>query len=212
MRRNITELCRELARLPGLDELVITSNGTQLARLAEPLREAGVKRLNISLDTLDAEKFARITRWSRLPQVLDGIRAAQDGDPAAFAEIVRRERMKLLRTARAILLDRHEAEDVVQEVFLKVLNSELEPDNFRAWIYKIARNRCLDLLRARKRRQRPVRSVGARLGELARPVVVAVRGDVERHTFSVQVCVRDRHPPYREHQDQHRGAAHRDSP
>jgi len=78
VRRNVTELCRELARLPGLDELVITTNGTQLGRLAEPLRAAGVKRLNISLDTLDAERFARITRTGELQKTLDGIHAARD--------------------------------------------------------------------------------------------------------------------------------------
>lgn len=76
VRRNIVELCRELAALPGLDELVITTNGTQLAKLAEPLREAGVKRLNISLDTLDAERFHALTRTGDLDKTLAGIEAA----------------------------------------------------------------------------------------------------------------------------------------
>lgn len=78
VRRNLTELCRELAALPGLDELVITTNGTQLARLADPLREAGVKRLNISLDTLQPERFARITRTGELGRTLAGIHAARN--------------------------------------------------------------------------------------------------------------------------------------
>ena len=62
----------------ALKELTLTTNGSQLARFAEPLRQAGVRRVNVSLDTLDADKFARVTRWGRLPQVLDGIRAARE--------------------------------------------------------------------------------------------------------------------------------------
>ena len=61
----------------ALDELTLTTNGSQLARFAEDLAGAGVRRVNISLDTLDEEKFARVTRWGRLKQVLEGIDAAQ---------------------------------------------------------------------------------------------------------------------------------------
>jgi cyclic pyranopterin phosphate synthase len=61
----------------GLDELTLTTNGSQLATHAAGLRAAGVKRINISLDTLDEQKFAAITRWGRLPQVLGGIAAAK---------------------------------------------------------------------------------------------------------------------------------------
>jgi GTP 3',8-cyclase len=61
----------------GLEELTLTTNGSQLAQHAAGLRAAGVKRINISLDTLDETKFAAITRWGRLPQVLEGIAAAQ---------------------------------------------------------------------------------------------------------------------------------------
>ncbi len=61
----------------ALDELTLTTNGSQLHRFAQPLFDAGVRRVNVSLDTLDAEKFARITRWGRLKQVLAGIDAAQ---------------------------------------------------------------------------------------------------------------------------------------
>ncbi|QXT40819.1 GTP 3',8-cyclase MoaA [Gymnodinialimonas ceratoperidinii] len=59
-----------------LQELTLTTNGSQLARFAEPLAAAGVKRINISLDTIDEKKFAEITRWGRLKQVMDGIDAA----------------------------------------------------------------------------------------------------------------------------------------
>jgi cyclic pyranopterin phosphate synthase len=61
----------------ALKELTLTTNGSQLARFAQPLADLGVKRVNVSLDTLDPAKFAEITRWGRLPQVLDGIEAAK---------------------------------------------------------------------------------------------------------------------------------------
>lgn len=62
----------------ALEELTLTTNASQLRRFAEPLAKAGVRRVNVSLDTLDAEKFARVTRWGRFAQVLDGIDAAQE--------------------------------------------------------------------------------------------------------------------------------------
>ena len=62
----------------ALEELTLTTNASQLRRFAEPLAKAGVKRVNVSLDTLDADKFARVTRWGRFAQVLDGIDAAQE--------------------------------------------------------------------------------------------------------------------------------------
>jgi GTP 3',8-cyclase len=61
----------------ALKELTLTTNGSQLTKFAQPLADLGVKRVNVSLDTLDPGKFAQITRWGRLPQVLDGIAAAQ---------------------------------------------------------------------------------------------------------------------------------------
>ncbi len=62
----------------ALEELTLTTNGSQLRRFAADLAACGVRRVNVSLDTLDAAKFARITRWGRLDQVLDGIAAAQE--------------------------------------------------------------------------------------------------------------------------------------
>jgi cyclic pyranopterin phosphate synthase len=61
----------------ALDELTLTTNGSQLARFAADLAACGVRRINVSLDTLDPDKFARITRWGRLAQVMEGIAAAQ---------------------------------------------------------------------------------------------------------------------------------------
>lgn len=78
VRPNITALCREAAATAGIEELCLTTNGTLLPRLARPLREAGVKRLNISLDTLDEEKYRFITRIGTLSEALSGIDAALD--------------------------------------------------------------------------------------------------------------------------------------
>ncbi|MEE3504555.1 GTP 3',8-cyclase MoaA [Acidiphilium acidophilum] len=62
----------------GLDELTLTTNGSQLGRFADELMAAGVRRINVSVDTLDPDKFAAITRWGKLSQVLGGIMAAKD--------------------------------------------------------------------------------------------------------------------------------------
>jgi cyclic pyranopterin phosphate synthase len=80
VRRGIIDLVKALGRhlrSGDLEELTLTSNGSQMVRYADDLRAAGVRRVNISLDTLDADKFAAITRWGRLAQVLDGIAAAK---------------------------------------------------------------------------------------------------------------------------------------
>ena len=79
VRRDVMTLIRRLGdRLGrGLEELTLTTNGTQLVKYADGLAAAGVRRINVSLDTLDAERFARITRWGRLGRVLDGIAAAK---------------------------------------------------------------------------------------------------------------------------------------
>ena len=80
VRRGIMTLVNSLSRhlrSGQLDELTLTSNGSQLARYAAELKAAGIHRINVSLDTLDAEKFRAITRWGSLDQVLAGIDAAQ---------------------------------------------------------------------------------------------------------------------------------------
>ena len=76
IRNNVMSLVEKLGQLQGLNELVITTNGSQLQRLAAPLREAGVKRLNISLDTLQPRKFRSLTRHGNLDQVIAGVDAA----------------------------------------------------------------------------------------------------------------------------------------
>ena len=79
VRRNIMEFFSSISRhlkTGALKELTLTTNGSQLHRFAEQLAEIGIKRINVSLDTLNEEKFSQITRWGRLAQVLKGIDAA----------------------------------------------------------------------------------------------------------------------------------------
>jgi cyclic pyranopterin phosphate synthase len=80
VRKNIMHLVRELSRhlrSGALEELTLTTNGSQLWRFAGELADAGVRRINVSLDTLDPEKFHAITRWGHLDKVMAGIDAAQ---------------------------------------------------------------------------------------------------------------------------------------
>lgn len=80
VRKNIMHLVRELSRhlrSGALDELTLTTNGSQLWRFAGELADAGVRRINVSLDTLDPDKFHAITRWGHLDKVMAGIDAAQ---------------------------------------------------------------------------------------------------------------------------------------
>jgi GTP 3',8-cyclase len=80
VRKNILSLFKSLSRhleTGRLEEVTLTTNGSQLAKFAGDLRAAGVRRINVSVDTLDAQKFKAITRWGDLATVLNGIKAAQ---------------------------------------------------------------------------------------------------------------------------------------
>ena len=77
MRQGLLDLCRMLRAIPGVEELCLTTNGSFLPKLARPLRDAGLDRLNISLDTLRPDRFAAMTRLGTLQDVLDGIEAAE---------------------------------------------------------------------------------------------------------------------------------------
>jgi cyclic pyranopterin phosphate synthase len=104
VRRGALDLLEKIGSLQGLDELVLTTNGSQLDKMAGKLKRAGVKRINVSLDTLDAEKFRRLTRTGDLQQVLKGLQAAK---AAGF------ERIKI----NAVILKKrnhHEVTDLVQ--------------------------------------------------------------------------------------------------
>src|SRR5216117_2182978 len=81
VRKNVMSLVRSLSRhlaSGALDELTLTTNGSQLARYATELVECGVKRINVSVDTLDPVKFKAITRWGELDKVLAGVAAARE--------------------------------------------------------------------------------------------------------------------------------------
>lgn len=80
VKRNILSLAEHIAAVEGIAETCLTTNGTLLKPLAKPLRSAGIKRINISLDTLDASKYRKITRGGDLKSALDGIEAALDAD------------------------------------------------------------------------------------------------------------------------------------
>ena len=103
VRRDLTWLLERLARLPGLDELTLTTNGSQLERLAQPLAAAGVNRLNVSLDSLRPERFRALTRVGELGRVLAGLRAAR---AAGFTRI----------RLNAVILEGRNADEVVDLV------------------------------------------------------------------------------------------------
>ena len=108
VKRNILSICRRAAAVEGIEELCLTTNGVLLPRMATELRQAGVSRLNLSLDTLDPEKYAYITRIGALDQFWAGLEAAlaagfekikinsvliggfNDQDVVAMAELTRR--------------------------------------------------------------------------------------------------------------------------
>ena len=82
VRRGILDICRGISAIPGVEELCLTTNGAALPRLAGPLKEAGVDRLNVSLDTLRPDRYAYMTRVGRLEDVFRGLEAAAE---AGFA-------------------------------------------------------------------------------------------------------------------------------
>ena len=77
VRKHVCRLVEKLAAIEGVEDLAMTTNGILLGRYAEELKRAGLDRLNVSLDTLDREKFARLSRCDELPRVLEGIAAAR---------------------------------------------------------------------------------------------------------------------------------------
>ena len=81
VRRNILSFFKGISRhlvSGALSELTLTTNGSQLTKFAKPLSDIGVRRVNVSLDTLDPDNFREITRWGRLEQVLEGIQSAKN--------------------------------------------------------------------------------------------------------------------------------------
>jgi cyclic pyranopterin phosphate synthase len=77
LRAHVIDLVRQIASTPGVNTLTMTTNGVLLSKMALPLAQAGLQRVNISLDTLDPEKFQTLTRWGSLEDVWSGIQAAE---------------------------------------------------------------------------------------------------------------------------------------
>jgi len=101
VRRDILEVARRVKALPGVRDLALSTNGSELARLAPALKEAGVDRVNVSVDSLDPERFAAVTRRGDLAEVWRGIEAAVDAglDPVKL---------------NAVLLDRQSLDDALR--------------------------------------------------------------------------------------------------
>ena len=78
IRQNVVDLVRQIAATPGVNTLTMTTNGVLLSRMAQQLAHAGLQRVNISLDTLNPDKFQTLTRWGSLENVWAGIQAAED--------------------------------------------------------------------------------------------------------------------------------------
>jgi cyclic pyranopterin phosphate synthase len=77
VRANVVDLAGRIAQVPGIQDLAMTTNGVRLVGLAQPLADAGLRRINVSLDSLDRDKFRAITRWGNLDDVLAGLEAAR---------------------------------------------------------------------------------------------------------------------------------------
>ena len=92
VRKGVVEFCRMLSNIESLKSLALTTNGVYLSEMAEPLFKAGVRRINISLDTLKPERFEKITGYNRLSRVLAGIQRAEDigMDPIKINTVVMR--------------------------------------------------------------------------------------------------------------------------
>lgn len=78
IRPHVVDLVREIASLPGIDDITMTTNGLLLKRMAQPLKDAGLTRVNVSIDTLDGEKYTQITRGGKIEKVWEGIEASQE--------------------------------------------------------------------------------------------------------------------------------------
>ena len=159
VKKNILSICRRAAAVDGIEEVCLTTNGTLLPELARPLREAGVQRLNISLDTLDRDKYAYITRIGSLDLAAAGIAAAleagfekvkinsvliggfNDGEIGELAELTRRYPLDL----RFIELMPMEGGELGKSAFVpytRVLEQlpeleQAEPDGGVAKLYRL---------------------------------------------------------------------------
>ena len=167
VRKNIMHLVRQISRhlaSGALDELTLTTNGSQLARFAGELADAGVRRINVSLDTLDPDKFRAVTRWGDLSKVLAGIDAALAAglkiklNAVALKDFNDAEIPELMRWAHGRGMDLTVIETMPM--------GEIEADRTDQYLP-------LSLMRARLERQFTLSDVAYRTGGPARYVHVA---------------------------------------
>ncbi len=170
VRKNIMHLVRQLSRhlaSGALDELTLTTNGSQLAKHAAELADCGVRRINVSVDTLDPEKFRTITRWGNLDRVLEGIDAAQAAgihvkiNAVALKDFNDRELPDLMRWAHGRGMD--------MTVIETMPMGEIDADRTDQYLP-------LSLLRARLEREFRLKDIPFKTGGPARYVDVAETG------------------------------------
>ena len=151
VRRDIMTLFRSLSRhlVSGrLEELTLTTNGSQLGKYASELADCGIRRINVSLDTLDAAKFRKITRWGDLDKVLAGIDAAQ---VAGIAVKLNAVALKGVNEDEVEDMIRWSHDRGIDITFIEVMPmGDIEPDRFdQYWPLSQLRARLLDQLAAR---------------------------------------------------------------
>ncbi len=169
VRKNIMHLARELGKQigSGLDELTLTTNGSQLARFADELYDCGVRRINVSLDTLDPVKFRQITRWGDFHKVMEGIDAAQKAglkiklNAVALKDFNDREMPTMIRFAHGRGMDLTVIETMPM--------GEIEEDRTDRYLP-------LSTLRADLEQQFTMSEIGYRTGGPARYVTVTETG------------------------------------
>jgi cyclic pyranopterin phosphate synthase len=132
VRRDILEVARLIKALPGVENLALSTNGTELERLAVPLRDAGIDRVNISVDSLDAERFRAITRRGDLEQVWRGVEAALAAgfSPVKLnAVLLSRQNLEDVERLAGLTLDRPLAVRFI-EMMPTASNRHLQPDEY----------------------------------------------------------------------------------
>jgi GTP 3',8-cyclase len=131
VRKDLLEIVRRLKALPGLENLALSTNGTELARLAPALREAGVDRVNISVDSLDPERFREITRRGDLAEVWRGVEAALAAglDPVKLNAVLLQSNRDDVDRLAALTLDRPLHARFI-EVMPTGVNHHLQPGEF----------------------------------------------------------------------------------
>ena len=131
VRQDILEIAARIKSLPGVEDLALSTNGTELARLAPELVRAGVDRVNVSLDSLDAEVFRAITRRGGLDEVWRGVEAALDAGlhPVKLNAVLLQENLADVERLTALTLDRPLAVRFI-EMMPTASNQHLQPESF----------------------------------------------------------------------------------